>query len=331
MKSFASWFSDIFRVTVCHIPIVLYCRWLFWLYTVYTRDTLSLDQQKCVLRPWAIQQLYGAFFKYRQSGSKAALGNRAGETGKPWLSPCMPWLSLALNKQITGLTCQMSDAPGRSNTFKGSWRNRRCNRGYTTHPRWNFLWNGWPPGPYKVDFSFVGNHQDPSHFVACTNLKGLEAHFGGHFVGGLLAPCHIWLPIWYLFTSLTTAFLINQWINQSMYHICINQSTYLFVSICLPSNPSISSPISQSIYWSGFCQSIYLHLSIYLKYLSIYLSTYLAIYLQLSIYSYVSTTIYLQISIYSYLSILTCLYLSIYICMCIQQSIDIPIGLRIHL
>ena len=110
--------------------------------------------------------------------------------------------------------------------------------------------------------------------------------------------------------------LLNQSMNQSIDSSIdvsyLYQSTYLFVSICLPSNPSISSPISQSIYRSGFCQSIYLHLSIYLKYLSIYLAIYLAIYLQLSIYSYLSTTIYLQLSIYINLFIFVNLYMYVY-------------------
>ena len=53
---------------------------------------------------------------------------------------------------------------------------------------------GWPQGPdtTKIQGHFVGNHfQASSHFVACTNLKGLKGHFRLHFVGSLPALCHI--------------------------------------------------------------------------------------------------------------------------------------------
>ena len=42
------------------------------------------------------------------------------------------------------------------------------------------LWKGWPQGPNitKIQGHFVGNHfQASSHFVACTNLKGLKGPF----------------------------------------------------------------------------------------------------------------------------------------------------------
>ena len=42
------------------------------------------------------------------------------------------------------------------------------------------LWNGWPRGSSKTNLRvhFVGNHfQASSHFLACANLKGFEAHF----------------------------------------------------------------------------------------------------------------------------------------------------------
>ena len=52
------------------------------------------------------------------------------------------------------------------------------------------LWNGWPRGPYKTTFTGSFCRNKPLHFVAGTNLKGVEAHFRGHFVGSLPAPCH---------------------------------------------------------------------------------------------------------------------------------------------